>query len=151
MSQQRKGLRVPLHTSLTCGSDPLVVGPQGLSLPEGWATIPGPLAPGHLPWPPWAGQLRLPCRREQTEMPPNPCDARHEEDGEEDNGHKDMSRSLRDTEHTRRGNRNEASLGTVTNKQILPSTGQGVLKWPPTTKIRSPCPVTSTGVPAIGP
>lgn len=83
-------------------------------------------------------------------MPTNPCDARHEEDGKEDNGDKDMPRSLRDTEHARRGNRNEASLGTVTNKQILPTTGQAVLKKPSTTKRRSLCPVTSTGIPATG-
>lgn len=120
-------------------------------MPEGWATIPGLLPPGHLPRPPWAGQVRLPCRREQVVMAQTPCDARHEEDGEEDSGDKDMPRSLRDAEHARRGNRNEASLGTVTNKQILPTTGQGVLKKPPTTKIRSLCPLTSTGVPAIGP
>lgn len=122
------------HT--TCGSDPLVVSPQGLSLPEGWATIPGQLSPGHLPWSPWAGKVRSPCRREQAVMLPNLCDARHEEDREEDNGDKDMPRSFRDTEHVRRGNRNEASLGTVTNKQILSITGQGVLKKPCTTKIR---------------
>lgn len=84
-------------------------------------------------------------------MPQTPCDARHEEDGKEDNGDKDMPRSLRDAEYMRRGNRNEASLGTVTNKQILPTTGQGVLKKPPATKTRSLRPLTSTGVPATGP
>lgn len=45
------------HT--TCGSDPLVVSPQGLSLPEGWVTILVTIL-GHLaivPRPPSLGTL----------------------------------------------------------------------------------------------